>query len=607
MTVPSPWTPTPEALLAEHAWARRLAYRLVRDAALADDLAQEACVRALGRAPASGPRTWLAAVVRNLARQGRRERGRRARREETAARHETLPSAAEALERLAVQQDVVRALLALEEPYRSTIVLRFYEDLPPRRIAARQGVPVATVKTRLARGLAMLRGALDREHGGDGRSWALFLLPLARTSGPAALLTGTLAMSTLVKLGVAATLLLVLAVWLARREPHAIAEAVYESRASAPAETLASSGPVERVPSAEPRASAEASDTPVLPAAAEASERTVSGRVIDASGEAVSGVELGLRGWNGSRGDMDGLDTFGSTLWTEAMPAGAPLAISGSDGRFTLVLAREQTGRVVSQDERWESVLTPIARVRSGEDQVLVVAPRFRLVGAVRDENGNPLAGVEIQFGVPRARILASGTNLEDTLGPEWSTTSDELGLFELDRLPAVAGAKLRANLEPFETQLIEREQWLDGELEIVLPKPKGSWLEGVVEARGQPVKGAVLALGFHAKRADANGRFQIPLEGLARESELCAFAPGFLPTRIAGDANDDGTTRWPSFVHVELDGEPLELSGTVVDAEGQPLAGQEVRLMEGRTTVHDRFPFVLESILAGNPDGLLG
>lgn len=222
MTVPSPWTPTPEALLAEHAWARRLAYRLVRDASLADDLAQEACVRALGHAPAGGPRAWLASVVRNLARQGRRERGRRTRREEVAARSEGLPSAAEALERLAVQQDVVRAVLALEEPYRSTIVLRFYEELPPRRIAARQGVPVATVKTRLARGLAMLRGVLDREHGGDGRSWALFLLPLARTSGPPALLTWTIAMSTYVKLGIAATLMLVLAVWFARREPHTL-------------------------------------------------------------------------------------------------------------------------------------------------------------------------------------------------------------------------------------------------------------------------------------------------------------------------------------------------------------------------------------------------
>src|SRR5262245_58570964 len=67
MTVPPAWNPSPEALLAEHAWAQRLARRLVRDAALAEDLAQEATVRALGREPGPGLRAWLGGVVRNLA------------------------------------------------------------------------------------------------------------------------------------------------------------------------------------------------------------------------------------------------------------------------------------------------------------------------------------------------------------------------------------------------------------------------------------------------------------------------------------------------------------------------------------------------------------
>src|SRR5262245_41232321 len=200
MTVPPAWNPSPEALLAEHAWAQRLARRLVRDAALADDVAQEATVRALGREPGPGLRAWLGGVVRNLALQGRRERGRRARREELAARPAALPSAAHALARLAVQQDVVRAVLALAEPYRSTVVLRFYEELPPRAIAARQGVPVATVKTRLARGLALLRAQLDAEHGGDGRTWALFLLPLGERPSPLLpFLAGAVAVNTLTK------------------------------------------------------------------------------------------------------------------------------------------------------------------------------------------------------------------------------------------------------------------------------------------------------------------------------------------------------------------------------------------------------------------------
>src|SRR5262245_17970290 len=143
MTAPSH---APEALLADHGWARRLARRLVQDPALAEDLIQDTWVQALEQPPrASWPRrSWLAGVLRNLAREGRRERARREAREHAAARPEAASSAAEALQRMALQQDVVRAVLALEEPYRSTIVLRFYENLPPRKIAARQGVPVAT-------------------------------------------------------------------------------------------------------------------------------------------------------------------------------------------------------------------------------------------------------------------------------------------------------------------------------------------------------------------------------------------------------------------------------------------------------------------------------
>jgi RNA polymerase sigma-70 factor (ECF subfamily) len=167
-------------LLSESDWVRRLARRLSKDAAEAEDLAQEALSRGLEQGPeAVSLRAWLGGVVRNLARQGHRSIARRKAREASVARDERLPSAAEALERLQLQQGVVRAVLALEEPYRSTVVLRFYDDLAPRAIAKREGVPVATVKTRLARGLAQLRARLDHEHGGDGRSWALVLLPLA--------------------------------------------------------------------------------------------------------------------------------------------------------------------------------------------------------------------------------------------------------------------------------------------------------------------------------------------------------------------------------------------------------------------------------------------
>jgi DNA-directed RNA polymerase specialized sigma24 family protein len=70
-----------EQLLEHRAFVQRLARELVRDAAAADDLAQEAWVRALERPPRMGAaRAWFRTVLANLAARERRGRagGKRA-------------------------------------------------------------------------------------------------------------------------------------------------------------------------------------------------------------------------------------------------------------------------------------------------------------------------------------------------------------------------------------------------------------------------------------------------------------------------------------------------------------------------------------------------
>ncbi len=599
----------PEQLLGQRDWVRALARRLVADRSQAEDLAQEAWVRALRGAPGSGwpMRSWLGGVLRNLARERRREAARRESRERAAARDERLPSAADALERIQRQKSVVEAVLALDEPYRSTIVLRFYENLPPRAIARREGVPVATVKTRLARALAQLRARLDREHGGDGRSWALFLLPLATVPrGLVPTLAGALAVSTLVKIGLAsAALVFGVLLWSARREHGSLGAVIEDARASTAVELPEPTDPAaERAETPAARESVPPTAVPTPPPAPPEPAGTISGRVIDFTGLPIAGVELGIRGSNGSQMDGLGAETFGSALWTAALRADAePLAISGADGRYSFELPAETWGRVVSQDERWETVLASDDRAMPDDEQVVVVAPRFRLRGTVRDGSGVPLAGAELCFGVPRTRVNCPGSDLDDTLAPGWAVASDAQGRFAFERLPAVPGALLRVRLEPHEVEFVEREVWSDDELEIVLERPAGAWLEGFVEARGAPVAGAVVALGTTATKTDDQGGFQLHLEGLEKEQELCAAAAGFLPARLSGDLDEDGSVRWPPLVVLELSGEPLALEGTVVDAAGEPLQDQEVWIVDGRTTVHDEFPFQLESILAGKRD----
>jgi RNA polymerase sigma-70 factor (ECF subfamily) len=168
-------------LESQRAFLRRLARGLVRGEAAAEDLVQEAFVRALERPPASAraPRAWLASVLRRLVLNHARSAGRTAERECRAARPERVEPPDEALASLELQARLVAAVKGLDEPYRTTLWLRYHEDLPPRAIAERLAAPVKTIEARLARGLAALRAELDRRAGGDRTQWLGGVLVLA--------------------------------------------------------------------------------------------------------------------------------------------------------------------------------------------------------------------------------------------------------------------------------------------------------------------------------------------------------------------------------------------------------------------------------------------
>ena len=182
-----------ECLLAHAGWIRALSRSLLSDSNQADDAEQETWVAALERVGGVADselcerskgairkdRAWLGAVFRNVVRDGQRSGSRRRRRENEAARSEALPSVAELVERAELQRHVVRAVVELAEPYRSTLLLHFFEELPCEEIARRQEIPGSTVRNRLKRGLDQLRERFDSEHGGQRDAWALALAPLA--------------------------------------------------------------------------------------------------------------------------------------------------------------------------------------------------------------------------------------------------------------------------------------------------------------------------------------------------------------------------------------------------------------------------------------------
>ncbi len=150
--------------------AFRAAYLVVRDAGTAEDVAQEAFVRAqrhLDQFQRGEPlRPWLLRIVRNLALNEVRARGRRegmlGRLGRLGARTEPGPAlSVESAERNAI---VLRAMEHLSSDDRQVLQLRYFLDLPELEIATVIGKRPGTVKSRLYRASARLRVVIERDY-----------------------------------------------------------------------------------------------------------------------------------------------------------------------------------------------------------------------------------------------------------------------------------------------------------------------------------------------------------------------------------------------------------------------------------------------------------
>lgn len=151
--------------------ARRVAFLITHDQGSADDVAQESVMAAVvalaGFDLARPPRPWLERIAANksldwLRRQHVREEA--ALRQIDESRMLELADSTADLITAAVSDDVLAALGALGAETRAAIVLRFLLDFESAEIAALLDIPASTIRTRIHRGLSVLRGALsDRE------------------------------------------------------------------------------------------------------------------------------------------------------------------------------------------------------------------------------------------------------------------------------------------------------------------------------------------------------------------------------------------------------------------------------------------------------------
>jgi len=131
---------------------------LTRNDAEAEDVVQDACVRAMRFLPSlrdDDARPWLFAIVRNAwySRAARRA-GSLERSPIETARYDPPDSAPDPEARLLRRHAVVRMRETLEQlppDFREVLVLREFEEMSYKEIASVVGVPIGTVMSRLAR------------------------------------------------------------------------------------------------------------------------------------------------------------------------------------------------------------------------------------------------------------------------------------------------------------------------------------------------------------------------------------------------------------------------------------------------------------------------
>ena len=543
-TASSMASPATAELLAQRAWLHELAACLVRDEAERDDLVQETWLAALERPPQGELRPWLATVLRNRWRFARRTRARRGDRELERGEARLAPSAAELAEQAELQGVLVRAVLALEEPYRSTVLLRYFGERSSAAIAAQEGVPEGTVRSRLKRALDQLRDELDRANGGERRRWALALVPLARLARGSA---GSAAMGW----ATAGVLVLLVACWSLLRQRGTELSGAEIARAE----------------------SATAAPELVHAASALPERASLAGEAVSAATTApfVAGARLELL-----------------VLDPDSRPiAGARVAVSNATNDTGFEAASDELGRFRLPDAIWTSKYLNVRVEAEGfvhhhetlsrgsfswSSLVALYLPRATVLeGRLTDrDTARPIEGVEL-------RLLHSFCEQ-----PLARATSAGDGSFRLENAPRGHEVELvlRSPRYPLTQRIVQISSSASAPLELALSAGielrgrvvdawSGAPLEGVrafYERNwygGSPADGAL-----ELARSDASGELRLR-RGAEGEREVLFVRPGYCSLRLSPSRDDFEVAMLPVAV----------VEGVLRDDAGRTLEGGTVTL----------------------------
>jgi len=156
-----------ELVLPHLGAAYNLARWLARDAHDAEDVVQDACIRAMkyiGSLNRSDARAWFLTIVRNAFYDWcERNRPAEIARDEGSALDAAVDHAAVDPEQAAVRHAeskvLADAMAELPLAFREVLILREMEELSYKEIARVTNIPIGTVMSRLARARALLQGS----------------------------------------------------------------------------------------------------------------------------------------------------------------------------------------------------------------------------------------------------------------------------------------------------------------------------------------------------------------------------------------------------------------------------------------------------------------
>lgn len=596
-----------ELQLERHATAlRRLAGALLRNPHDADDAVQEVWVAALREPPPQDGSHggWLRTVLMRVVGKFRRSASRRDLHEIAAARPELSPDQAPDQAAMLAHQEMAKQLMAavfaLEPAYRDTIWQRFFEGRSPQEIASTSGIPIATVKSRLQRGVGSLRERLGEGTGNDWRPALAATFGLG-TGAPPAVSVGGAFMGA--SIGVAAAALAAIAIGVLAWQSDGGGPTPSSGRAgpggtpSVASGSSSAGGPadvaLQREVVAQAKGSAEAAPPAAAPpASAAVLPVAVRGLVVDAdTGSPLPGVQVVLRSIDAAEMQLVPNPHAAPASRPGAGPAAVGLGParttasgvgeSARDGRFAIpaavaglvevrVTAPQRVGWVWqgSLDSARRTLDLGELRMRTGR----VLRGRVVVDGGDGDDDGSSLAGRML---MAHFAVASSGMAKEIRAG----TRIHSDGTFEL-AAPVPFGEvqwRLGAGASLATTPAVTQVTAESGEVELRGASPQT--IQGrVVDRDGQPVAGVAISDPFLAQtvRSGADGSFVV------RRGEMDQAPATMLRILHAESSQAHPPLRGVPWGTTDLlvrltPLPPFELR--VVDEAGQPVVGFGVAL----------------------------